>query len=140
MSTRVNRKLIHLIIRGNNEKLLPVYLHWQHSDNTWMVKDYSSIIVELGAIVMENLSDIERKARSDSKQHTAFHKLVGSCEESLLSAVYAVKCNETPTYSVLQLEVQINSVLPVAGFSLHIWVTPSGKGCSLTDLTIESFY
>jgi hypothetical protein len=122
-----NRSLIHVRVAGPfGEKLIPVYLHWLAVDSPWMKKGEAQILQELCRCVVDNMDDIEKKAKAEGK--FSFKRVGGS---DLICAAYAVSLRDASSHCLIQLDcsqpdLRGNHLYNTTRYSLTIWVAPYG--------------
>jgi len=121
-----NRRLIHVSIESEYERIIPVNLHWLETDHEWMDRDYAAIIDELCKVVAENVEEFEKRIKNDSK--VAFKRVAG---QSKVSLAVAVKPIEPSNHSVFVIG-DVNDLFQNTSYSLTIWIGPK-KGTLVED-------
>ncbi len=113
-----NRRLIHVRIESEYERIIPVNLHWLETDHEWMDRDYAEIIDELCKVVAENVEEFEKRIKNDSK--ISFKRVAGRMKVSL---AVAVKPIEPSNHSVFVIG-DVNDLFQNTSYSLTIWIGP----------------
>ena len=70
-----NRRLIHVRIESEYDRIIPVNLRWLETDHEWMDREYAAIIDELCKVVAENVEEFEKRIKNDTK--VAFKRVAG---------------------------------------------------------------
>ena len=114
-----NRKLVHVLVKSEFEKIVPVFLHWLQSDEEWLEKEYADKITELCSIVAENMDEFEKNAKSDNK--LTFRRVAG---HSKISLAVAVQQPDASSHSVFVIGDQANTLYHNSSIRLVVWIGP----------------
>ena len=122
-----NRRLIHVRIESEFERIIPVNLHWLETDHVWMDREYAAIVDELCKVVAENVEEFEKRIKNETK--IAFKRVAG---HSKVSMAVAVKHIEPSNHSVFVIG-KVNDLFQNTNYSLSIWIGPKKESPAETD-------
>lgn len=124
----------HVLVRGMEEKLLPVVVYIQDDDISYFISNCKCLRDDIVTLVSENISDIEQKARSDSK---AQYRLLSS-QAFLFAAAYSILNRYQGNYDVLHYNNEGGLSSPsLAPYTVTFWLAPSSKSAVLNLLLTE---
>jgi hypothetical protein len=119
------RQLFNLVIKGQEQRILPVYLHLIQENLDWMTRESDRILKELCLVVVDNLELLQQQtADLENETMTSFHRLRGET----ISLAYKIQKRTDSWCSVLSCDGNGNlNVLPKASFVLNpLYIFPYG--------------
>lgn len=128
------RYLIHFSIKGKEERILPTLICIQDDDIEYMNNLKEEIDAEIKALIIENITDIEKKAHSELKAGYTLLPI-----RALICAAFSVSIrNESSNYCILEYhDNNCVSAPSIAKFSLTLWICPIGKINLIRSLVCE---
>lgn len=136
------RNFTHIVIQGQQQKLLPTYIHIEKSNLQWLNDNSDALILEFCRLVAFNIDDIEKKSLSQSTSGY-IQPLQSSlvCGSNDLCFVYCID-TRPPNHSVISYsrdtmvteEGNHGEMKIIAKFTLLAWLYPISQRMNLMDL------
>ncbi len=145
------RRLLHMIVRGEQERIIQVYLHVLEENRSWMSSNPSQIMREFEMILEDNLEILQQQViESESSNEifpNSFYRLRGETIAIAYKITKRLEIYQTVIVSDEMEEMNMR-VIPIASFVMNpVYIFPygtyplvPGPSQSSTTTSITDFY
>jgi hypothetical protein len=121
------RQLMNVVIKGQEQRILPIYLHLMKENLDWMARESERILKELCLVIVDHLELLQQQvADLENETVNIFHRLRGET----IAIAYKIQKRTDSWCSVLVKNGNGSTdlkVLPKASFILNpLYVFPYG--------------
>jgi hypothetical protein len=123
---------VNITQTSDDEKLLPIALHYSEKDLPWLKENVETISESLNKLVLDNIEEIERKASGDSKNaYTRFPP------QKDFSACYSTSNGFSEKMLKFSKDSEQASSCEIFSFNLLIWIVRNKGGDQHVELPTD---